>query len=295
MPDAGQKRHKGGTVKKLFALGSLLVVLALLVGACGSAADQIAQGPAACPTCQPEKKAGPPYDLAGRSIRIASEDAYPPFHYISKDTNERVGFDVDLWAEVCKRLNCTPDFQLVSWDSFFEALSVGEYDVGEGGITFTFPRALKVAYSIPYVEYGQVVLVRADDTRFPDEQALINSTALVGCQLGTTNEVMAQKMVGADRIKAYDVYDMPIVALMSGDIDAVIIDEVAGIGFMGENPGKMKVAFSVTSGELLAFVFPPTSELLVPFNYTLQQMFKDGTMDPICTKWLLRPCSPQTD
>ena len=92
---------------------------------------------------------------------------------------------------------------------------------------------------------------------------------------------------------SFDTYDMPFVALMAGDVDSVIVDEVAAIGFMGENPGKMKVAFSATSGELLAFVFPPLSDLVEPVNWAMQEMFADGTMDAICEEWLLRPCSPE--
>jgi len=83
------------------------------------------------------------------------------------------------------------------------------------------------------------------------------------------------------------------VALMAGEVDTAIIDEVAAVGFIGANPGQLRIAFSVTSGELLAFPFPPLSDLVEPFNWALQEMFADGTMDEICEEWLLRPCSPE--
>jgi polar amino acid transport system substrate-binding protein len=92
---------------------------------------------------------------------------------------------------------------------------------------------------------------------------------------------------------SYETYDLPMVALMAGEVDTVIIDEVAAIGFIGANPGQLKIAFSVTSGELLGFPFQPMSDLVVPFNWALQELFADGTMDEICEEWLLRPCSPQ--
>jgi polar amino acid transport system substrate-binding protein len=282
-------------MKKLAVTVVLVILLGALLTACGSTAGEQAVGAAPCPTCPPPAAEGPVMDLGGREVRIAEENSYPPFNYLDKDTNEPIGFDYDLWREVCKRLNCTPTFVEISWEGIFEAMAAGEYDIGEGGTTFTFPRSLKVAYSIPYVEYGQVVTVLADDTKLTDEAALVNSDAIVGCQLGTTNELTAIKLVGEERVKAFDSYDMPVVALLAGDIDAVIIDEVAAIGYMGQNPGKLKNAFSVTGGELLAFPFPPMSELIVPVNMTLQEMFHDGTMDQLCTKWLLRPCSPQSE
>jgi polar amino acid transport system substrate-binding protein len=276
-------------MKKLVSLGVVLVLLSLLVSACGSASTP--QAAAACPTCPAPQAEGPAMDLGGKEVRIAEENAYPPFNYLDANS-EPIGFDYDLWREVCKRLNCTPVFVETAWEGIFEAMAAGEFDIGEGGTTFTFPRALKVSYTIPYVEYGQVVMVLVDDTTLTDEAALVDSDAVVGVQLGTTNEATAVKLLGELRVKSFDSYDLPVVALLSGDVNAVIIDEVAAIGFMGQNPGKLKNAFSITSGELLAFPFPPNSELVVPVNMTLQEMFRDGTMDQICEKWLLRPCTP---
>ena len=125
------------------------------------------------------------------------------------------------------------------------------------------------------------------------QEALVASDATVATQLGTTNEIVSIKMVGEERTVSFDEYDMPVVALLAGDVDTVIIDEVAAVGFMGANPGEMKVAFAVTGGEFLANVFPPLSDLTTPVTWAMQQMFADGTMDEICETWLLRPCTPE--
>jgi polar amino acid transport system substrate-binding protein len=238
---------------------------------------------------------GPTTDLGGREVRIAVEDAYPPFNYIDEDTNESVGWDYDVGRAICEKLNCEPVFVVAAWEGLFEALGAGEYDVAFDGITLTLLRSLKVDYSDPYVEYGQVIMAQADDDRpeLADEESLVASDLTIGTQIGTTNEITAMKLVGEDRIVSYETYDLPMVALMAGEVDTVIIDEVAAIGFMGANPGQMRIAFSVTSGEVLAFPFPPMSDLVVPFNWALQELFADGTMDEICEEWLLRPCSPE--
>jgi len=219
------------------------------------------------------------------------DNAYPPFTYLD-ESGEGIGFDYDFWNEVCNKLNCTPVFKECAWDSYFEALAAGEYDVGQGGITLTLPRSLNLDTSMPYVEYGQVILVRADD-EIGDEDALVASDLNIATQMGTTNEIAAIKLVGEDRVVSFEEYDMPVVALLAGDVDTVIIDEVAAIGFMGEHPGEMKVAFSVTGGELLTIYFPPLSDLRTSINWAMQQMFADGSMDEICETWLLRPCTPE--
>jgi len=274
---------------KLWTVLAIVVVLSLGLAACGPAPE--------CPECPPVPECpptGPAKDLGGREVRIAVENAYPPFNYIDEETNEAVGWDYDVGRAICEKLNCTPVFVEAAWEGLFEAMAAGEYDVAFDGITLTLPRSLIVDYGDPYIEYGQVVLVRADDDRpgLADEESLVASDLDIGTQIGTTNEITAMKLVGEERVVSFDPYDMPVVALMAGDVDTVIIDEVAAIGFMGENPDKLKVAFPATGGEFLAFPFPPLSDLVEPFNWALQEMFADGTMDEICEKWILRPCSP---
>lgn len=235
---------------------------------------------------------GPTTDLGGRTVRIAVDNAYPPFSYLDAEGNW-IGFDYEVWDEVCVRLNCTPEYVEAAWDGLFEAMAVGEYDMTINGITLTLPRSLVIDYGDVYVDYGQVILVAAGDDRFPDEAAWVASDANCGTQLGTTNEITAIKLIGEDRVESFEEYDMPVVALLAGDVDSVIIDEMAAVGFMGENVGELEVAFGVTSGEMLAPVFPPLSDLTVPVNWAMQEMFSDGTMDEICQKWFFRPCTPE--
>jgi polar amino acid transport system substrate-binding protein len=274
-------------MKKLAVVVTLISVLSVVLAACAPAPEATP-----CPECPPT---GPVTDLGGREVRIAVENAYPPFNMIDEESGEAVGWDYDVWRGICEKLNCTPVFVEAAWDGLFEAMAAGEYDVAADGITIYLSRSLKVDFSDPYVEYGQVIVARADEDRpaFTDEDSLVASDVTIATQIGTTNEIAAIKLVGEERVVSFDTYDMPFVALMAGDVDSVIVDEVAAIGFMGENPGKMRVAFPVTSGELLAFVFPPLSDLVEPVNWAMQEMFADGTMDAICEEWLLRPCSPE--
>jgi polar amino acid transport system substrate-binding protein len=270
-------------MRKTTAFAAMILV-SILVVACGTAeAPPAEEAPEFSMT-----------DLGGREINIFIENAYPPFNYLD-DNGEGIGWDYDVARELCDRLNCTPVFVEGAWEGWIEAMAGGEYDMGMDGITLNLPRSLSVDFSDPYVEYGQVILVRADEDRpdFADQDSLVASDVTIGTQIGTTNEEVALSLFGEDRIVSFEQYDLPVVALLAGDVDSVIIDEVAAIGFMGENPGEMKIAMSVTSGELLAFPFPPQSELIAPINWAMQEMFADGTMDEICEEWLLRPCSPE--
>ena len=275
-------------MKRLAAVVTVISALCLVLAACAPAAPA-----PQCPECP---ATGVSTDLGGREVRIALENAYPPFNVIN-EAGEAVGWDYDTGRAICEKLNCTPVFVETAWEGLFEAMSAGENDVAFDGITLTLARSLKVDYSDPYVTYGQVIVVRSDENRpeLADEESLVASDLNIGTQTGTTNEITAIKLVGEDRISSFETFDLPMVALMAGEVDSVIIDEVAAIGFIGANPGKLKIAFNVTSGEMLAFIFPPLSDLVEPFNWALQEMFADGTMDEICQTWLLRNCSPEPE
>jgi polar amino acid transport system substrate-binding protein len=45
----------------------------------------------------------------------------------------------------------------------------------------------------------------------------------------------------------------------------------------------------MVQGDPLAFVFPPDSELIEPFNAALESMMADGTLDAINATWGLPP------
>ncbi|MBS1253436.1 MAG: Nopaline-binding periplasmic protein [Anaerolineales bacterium] len=274
-------------MKKLLLILSSTVVLGLLA-ACASGGVAPAQPTEAPPPAEApaeEVEAGALPDLGGQEIRVAVENAYPPFNFIDEETNEPVGWDYDAWREICDRLNCEPVFVESAWEGLFEAMAAGQYDVAADGITITEERDKIVDYSIPYLEYGQVILVSANEQTIVDKDSLISSDTTVGVQLGTTNEKTAIELVGEDRIKSFDTFDTPVVALMSGDVDAVIIDKVAAVGFMGANQGKLKMAADVTSGELLGFVYPPDSELIEPVNAALESMQADGTLKQLNDEW----------
>jgi len=180
-------------------------------------------------------------DLGGQSVTVAVENAYPPFNYLDSETNEPIGWDYDTVTEICKRLNCVPEFKESAWDGIFPAMQAGEYDMLADGVTFTAERDEIVDFSIPYVIVGQQLLVRADETL--DVEAMkADETKLVGTQLGTTNEIVAKENFPEDRVKSFEDFGAAVLALLANDVDGVVIDNVSATGFMGENEGQMKVA-----------------------------------------------------
>ncbi|HLC01398.1 MAG TPA: transporter substrate-binding domain-containing protein [Anaerolineales bacterium] len=257
---------------KKSAILSVVILAALILAACGAAAT---------PTAEPPN----PMDLGGRSITVAVENAYPPFNSIDEATGEAVGWDYEAVAEICKRANCVPDFKEAAWDGIFPAMQAGEYDMLADGVTFTEERDQIIDYSTPYVTIGQVLLMRSGEEGTDLAAAQGDDSFLVGTQLGTTNEIVAKENFPEARVKSFEDFPGSVAALLSGDIDAVVIDTVSAVGFIGANPGKLAVGSTLTSDEQLAFVFPPGSDLIGPVNAALASMEADGTLKALNDKW----------
>jgi len=223
-------------------------------------------------------------DLGGKTITVAVENQYPPFNYIDEATGEGVGWDYDMVREICNRLNCVPEFKQAAWDGIFPAMAAGEYDLLADGVTLKPGRNWAVDFSIPYTFVSQQLVVRADETNTL-EDFVANDDLLVGTQIGTTNYIAATGYFPDKDIQTYSDFPGAILALIAGDIDGVVLDDTAAAGFMLAYPGELKTIGAVQTGEWLAFVFPPGSDLLGPVNAALRSMHDDGKLTELNQKW----------
>ena len=216
-------------------------------------------------------------DLAGREITIAVENAYLPFNYIDPDSGEPAGWDYVVWNEICSLINCTPTFVEAGWEGMIQAVADGQYDAAADGITITDDRAEIVAFSNGYINIEQRLLVRLDEDRIESIESIVNDEELVlGTQTGTTNYETALQYLPEERIQAFEQFPFAVQALIAGDIDAVIIDEVAGQGYLGENADALKLVGPSMSSDQLGFIYPLDSDLVDPVNAALGELAQNG-------------------
>ena len=227
-------------------------------------------------------------DLGGRTVTVAVENAYPPFNVLNEETGEGEGWDYDTLGEICARLNCVPEYIETSWEGLIVAISNGEYDMAADGITITEERAQIVDYSDGYIDVIQRMMVRLEEDRFADAAEFVAGDFVIGVQVATTNYIAASELLGGDeeRIVGYGEFGLAVQALITGDIDAVVIDDVAGQGYVGLNAEKIKLLPDDLIKQQLGFIYPQGSELVEPFNMALDSMREDGALDAINAKWL---------
>ena len=221
-------------------------------------------------------------DLEGATVSIGVENAYIPFNYIPVGETEPQGWDYDAWNHICGLLNCVPEFVESAWPAVIDQVAAGELDTAADGISITDERKEIVDYSEPYMVVQQKFIVGIDDDRYATAQDLIDDPeATVATQIGTTNFDLAVELIGEDRVQAFDQFGLAIQALIAEDVDAVIIDDYAGLGYVGENAETIKTIDDGLQSDPLGFIFPKGSELVEPVNAALQAMKDDGTMDEL--------------
>jgi len=225
-------------------------------------------------------------DLNCRQITIAIENAYPPFNYVNIKTGIGEGWDYDAWDEICTRLHCEPVYVEASWEGLIQAVSDKQYDAAADGITITDDRKQIVDFSMGYVRIEQRLLVRKGETRFKSiEDLKADEKLILGTQTGTTNYETAVTFLPESRIKAFEQFPFAVQALIAGDIDAVILDETAGQGYLGENADKVELIGPAIVSQELGFVYPKGSDLVDPVNKALQAMIDDGFLNTLNTKY----------
>lgn len=225
-------------------------------------------------------------DLNCRKITIAVENAYPPFNYIATDTGQPGGWDYDVWREICTLLHCTPVFVEAAWDGLIQAVSLGQYDVAADGITITADRKQVVDFSEGYLQIQQRLLVRKGENRFDSLESFVaNDSLILGTQIATTNYETAAKYLPETRIKGFEQFPFAVQALLSGDVDAVIMDEVIGLGYVGENADQLELIGPPISSDELGFAFPKGSDLVAPVNQAIAALKASGKLDEYNLKY----------
>jgi polar amino acid transport system substrate-binding protein len=230
-------------------------------------------------------------DLKGRTIRAVTENAFMPLNFVDPKTGKAGGWEYDAVNDIGKRLNAKIAWNITSWDTMIQAVHDGQFDVGMDGISITDDRKKQVAFSDPYLVSQQFMLVRKDDNRFTSAAEFgANPKLLIGSQAGTTNFYVAVYNVldGKEdnpRIKMFETFGATVQALLTGDVDCVLMDASSSRGYIGANPDKLKIVGDALGTDNYGFIFKLGSDLVAPFNSAIAAMKADGTLDKLTNKW----------
>ena len=252
-----------------FRFARILTIAVLLAGTLG-----------ACATVQP----------AGKKFVIASDATFPPMEFLDQNKNI-VGFDIDLINAIAKNQGFQVEIKNTAWDGIFPGLDGGEYDAVLSSVTITDDRKKTYDFSDPYINAGQAVVVRGDETAIKGDQDLATlADGKVGAQLGTTG-AFAVEEIRKELLKQYDTIDLAMLDLANKNIDAVVVDTpvAANYALASEQfKGKLKIVGKPFTDEYYGLTVPKGDPkgLGALFNAGLKKVKASGEYDKIYAKWI---------
>jgi polar amino acid transport system substrate-binding protein len=208
---------------------------------------------------------------------------YRPFQF--EQGGEIVGFDVDMIDLVAKELGVT---QAII-DTPFEGIQSGEdlnarkCDIAAAAMTITPERAEKIAFSDPYFDANQALLVKKG-SGIKSLEDLQGQT--LGVQSGTTGKMYAEENAQGVELKDYEDVALELTSVKSGQVPAAINDIPVLLDFAKENP-DVEVAAQFETGEQYGFGMKKgtSQELQAVVNRVIQRARDDGTYERLYEKW----------
>jgi len=137
---------------------SLLAATVILVGACSGAGATPAPATPAPATSASASTGTGDTPIAGGlldkvikagKIVMSTDPQYPPQSSLKSDGTYE-GFDIEVGAEIAKRLGVKIEFQTPDWNLITAGSWQGRWDFSVGSMTITTPREKVLAFSKPY-------------------------------------------------------------------------------------------------------------------------------------------------
>ena len=214
---------------------------------------------------------------------MATNAFFPPYEYY--DGDKIVGIDAEIAAEVASRLNLELEIQDVEFDSIIAGVQSGKFDIGCAGMTVTEDRLQSVNFTTPYATGIQSIIV-VEGSEITDIDTLIGGDYMVGVQQGTTGDIYMSDEVGESRMDRYNKGADAVMALINGNVDAVVIDNQPALAFVEANEGLMILDTPYAVEDYAMAVSKDNEELLSEINRVLAEMQADGTIDAIIEKYI---------
>ena len=226
----------------------------------------------------------------GKTFTVGFDQDFPPMGFVD-EKGEFTGFDLELAAEVAKRLDKELVYQPIAWDSKDAELDSGTIDCIWNGFTIS-GREDSYTWSDPYMENSQVFVVKADsgigsaaDLAGKTVEVQADSSAEAALNEGENASLTA---TFGELLTTPD-YDTALMDLDMGTVDAVAMDSTVAEYKITYGGMDLKVLDDAFASETYGVGFKKgNTKLRDQVNNTLKEMAKDGTLTKISEKWFGR-------
>ena len=215
-----------------------------------------------------------------------SEGGAPFVEADPSDPSRVVGFDVEVAQLLAAKLGRTAQFIQVGFTSIDASANRGDFDIGLSGIEDSPARRTRLAVSIPYYEFREVLTVRqADRERYRTLGELRGRRiATLGGTLAYDLLVKAQSEQGVIPV-TYEDDVHPYSDLAIGRVDAVVLDEVLARRGIRQNGTLVNQPATLGVGHYVGVLAPTQGALRDRIDAILREAMRDGRLESIFRRW----------
>jgi polar amino acid transport system substrate-binding protein len=215
-------------------------------------------------------------------ILVANDPNYAPQSYIDPDTNELVGFDVDVALGMAELLGLEPIWKHPDWNTIPSGLTAGLYDVSIGSMTITPERQKQMDFTEPYYYTSGQIFIKKGGAQITGPDDLAGKTVGVGD--GTTYYQWLKDNTTA-KVSSYKTDLDAVPDLLNGNIEFWMTAGPTGqqailegkpVEFSGKPLYYEDLAMSMKKGE---------TDLQALLTYTVKTMHENGTLTELSKKW----------
>ena len=284
-------------MRKNLLLGCVCAISVFLLAACSGGSTESSQtssesaasseSTSSAEASSKESKADTAAIDADGVFTVGFDQDFPPMGFVGDD-GEFTGFDLELAAEVEKRLGMEIKYQPIAWDAKEMEIESGNIDVIWNGFT-TNGRENDYTWSKPYMENKQVFVVSKDsgitkdeDLKGKKEEVQVDSS---GEKALAENKELSDSF--AELITTAD-YNTAFQDLEMGATDAVAMDIiVAGYQLKKRGDGKYIILEDepISTEEYGIGFKKGNTALRDAVDWTLVEMAADGTLKSVSEKW----------
>ncbi len=211
-------------------------------------------------------------------LSVGTDAPYEPFIIGLPDDPDFTGYEIELFNTIAEDLGYEVEYTNTGFGTIFRDTANGLFDTAVASSTITAGREKTVDFTDPHYEAQQALLVPEDsDVASADDL----DGVIVGAQQGTTGEAYGNEETDAAEVRGFPQGPDAISAVITGQVDAVIIDQPVALDAV-EKQGGVEIVEEIQTNELYGFAVAPDNDgLREAINESLATLKEDGTLDEL--------------
>lgn len=220
----------------------------------------------------------------------ADEEGGAPYVYANPaDPNQKIGFEVDLMAQVAAGFNVAPQFVQGKWDNLLRDLDGRSIDVVVNGYELTRERLRTASATIPYYVYELVLFVHRDDQRLTDWDGLKKLRPdggkwRIGVLTGTAADNYLTSYELTVEVIRLDGTTDGFRDVQKHTLDGTLTDTPAAVAY-GQSFAVRPVGLPAERGYYVIYVRKGDDDFREAINAQLRAMIADGRLKAILKKY----------